>query len=226
MPISSGASGWSEDYNYRNSTERERPRRNATKYQYSSYGTRSHDFMDHLPTWNDYISPYSLPLPRARTPEHKKKKKRRKRKRKKTIAAENNSGDESDPASGTKETVIPSPKVHKIPTTAATQNDELKHASETKLTTRPRSEKRPAALPTKPGETKNPGATKKEKPQRNRPVENNHVQTKFHAEEDKEGIKSDTRQENNSRSNSNQSSEFYDSVLHSKQREDQVNDYC
>ena len=223
MPISSGASGWSEDYNYRNSTERERPRKSATKYQHSGYSTQNRHFLDHLPTWNDYISPYSLPLPRVYTPEGKKKKKRRKRKRKKAIAAENNSGDESDPVSGTKETG--SPKVQKRPTAAPTQNDEQRLPGETKLT-RPISEKRPIAILTKPGETKNPGPTKKPKQQKNQGIENNEDQfndTKFLGEEDKEEIKSETCQENNNSSNSNQSQQFYDHVFLSEPRKGQDN---
>ena len=228
MPISSGASRWSEDYNYRNTTERESPRRSATKYEYSGHSTQNRDLLDHLPTWNDYISPYSLPLPRVHTLEHKKKKKRRKPKRKKAIAAENNPGDESDPVSGTKETVIPSSKIQKRPTTASNQNDELKHPTETKLTTRPKPGKRPATIPTKPGETKNPGATKKPKQQRDQDVEKNQDQnndTKCFGEQDKEEIKSSTFQENNNRSNSNQSPQFYDCVPLSEPRKDLDNDH-
>ena len=227
MPVSSGVSRWSEDYNYRNSTERERSRRTVTQYQYSGYSTQNRDFPDHLPTWNDYISPYSLPLPRVHTLESKKKKKRRKRKRKRAIAAENNSGDESDPVSGTTETVIPPSKIHKIPTTASNQNDEKKDPIETKLTTRPKPEKRPATIPTKPGETKNPGATKKPKQQCDHSIEKNQDQTndtKCCGEEDKEKIKSVTFQENNNRSNSNQSPQFYDRVGLSEPRKDLDND--
>ena len=227
MPISSGASKWFEDYNYRNSAERESPKRSATKYQYSGHSTQKRDFPDHLPTWNDYISPYSLPLPRIHTLEHKKKKKRRKPKRKKVIVTENNSGDESDPISGTKETVIPSSKIQKRPTTPSNQNDELKHPTETKLTTRPKPEKRSATIPTKPGETKNPGATKKAKRHRDQEVEKDQDQsndTKCFGEQDKEEIKSDTFQQNNNRSNSNQSPQFYDRVPLSEPRKDLAND--
>ena len=229
MPISSGASGWSEDYNYRNSTERDlsSPRKSAKKYQHSGYSEQNRHFLDHLPTWNDYISPYSLPLPRVHAPVCKKKKKRRKRKRKKDIAAENNSSDESDPVSGNREKVVLSPKVQKRSTTAPTQNDEQKLLGETNLTI-PVSEKRSTVISTKPGETKNPGANKKQKQQKDRCVENNEDQrndTKFFGQDDKEEINSETCKENNNSSNSNQSQQFHDRVFLSEPGKDQDNDH-
>ena len=130
MPISSGVAGWSNDFNSSQHRERQKLAGYCLKSPHSKDDIKRCKSTEYLIPQHhpDYVSPYSLPLPRIPHPEPEKKK--RKRRKRKAFVAEDDSKEELDSSppddqkTPRKTERTPRHKYHKRSATAPSKQDE------------------------------------------------------------------------------------------------------